>query len=108
MNLSDLVNQIIFFDWNSGNINKNWQKHKVKPAECEDVFFNDPIIEYDRGHSQKEERYFAYGKTTPGRLIFIAFTVRDDKIRVISARNMNRKERRDYYEKIKTITKIQK
>jgi len=105
MKLSDLINQVVFFEWDNGNINKNWQKHKVKPSECEDVFFNEPIIEYDRQHSQKEERYFAYGKTMTDRLLFIVFTIRRDKIRVISARDMERKERSDYHEK---NTQIQK
>jgi len=93
------------FDWDGWNKIKNLVKHQVENKECEDVFFNEPIIEYDRQHSQKEERYFAYGKTMTDRLLFIVFTIRRDKIRVISARDMERKERSDYHEK---NTQIQK
>jgi len=61
------------------------------------VFFNRPVItEHDEKHSQEEERFFALGQTDSGRLLFIAFTVRDRLIRVISARDVSRKERKVY------------
>ena len=75
------------FDWDEGNIAKNWEKHRVSDQECEEVFF-DPwlIVHYDKGHSMEEDRYYVLGKTLAGRRLFIVFTTRDDKVRVISAK----------------------
>jgi len=85
------------FDWDEGNTSKNWLKHKVTPSECEQVFFNQPlVVQYDPKHSTKEERYYALGQTDLKRALFIALTVRNNLIRIISARDMNRKERRVY------------
>ena len=89
------------FEWNKGNIEKNWERHKVSFVECEEVFFNKPfIVKEDKPHSKKEARYYVLGKTDMGRLLFVVFTIRGNKIRVISARDMNRKERKIYYEQI--------
>ena len=90
----------VAFEWDGRNINKNWEKHKVKYEESEEVFFNNPII-VDIEKSKilyHEDRKIAYGATNTDRLIFIAFTVRNNKIRVISARDMSRKERKFYEE----------
>ena len=88
------------FQWDDGNIDKNWQKHEVKNIECEEVFFNQPfMVVDDHKHSIAEKRYFVLGQTDLGRKLFIAFTVRARKIRVISARDMTKKEKRVYYEK---------
>lgn len=85
------------FDWDDGNINKNWIKHKVSPAECEQMFFNRPlVIQDDQKHSEVEKRFYALGRTDSKRNLFIAFTVRNKRIRVISARDMSRKEREVY------------
>jgi uncharacterized DUF497 family protein len=87
------------FDWDEGNIRKNWEKHRVSVLECEHIFFNRPlVVRGDEPHSEREPRYYALGKTDSGRLLFLVFTIRGDKIRVISARDMNKKERRKYYE----------
>lgn len=87
-------NELTGFDWDTGNRDKNWQKHRVSPGECEEVFFNLPLLlQDDPGHSKAEARFLVLGHTNSGRLLFIAFTVRKDKIRVISARNMSQKER---------------
>lgn len=92
------LNQLTGFDWDAGNRDKNWQKHQVSTGECEEVFFNLPLLLGDSpGHSTAETRYLALGQTNAGRLIFIAFTVRNEKIRVISARDMSEKER-DLYD----------
>ncbi|MBI4731732.1 MAG: BrnT family toxin [Chloroflexi bacterium] len=91
------LGQLTGFDWGAGNRDKNWQKHQVSTGECEEVFFNLPLLFGDSpGRSANEKRYFALGQTNAGRLIFIAFTVRDEKIRVISARDMSEKERGFY------------
>ncbi len=85
------------FNWNKGNIEKSWVKHKVNFKECEEIFFNEPILIFpDKFHSQKEIRYYALGKTRNNRLLFVAFTIRNNKIRIISARNMSKKEKRKY------------
>lgn len=85
------------FEWDEGNITKNWEKHKVSHFECEEIFFNKPlIVQKDREHSEIEARFFVLGRTNRGRLLFIVFTFRNDKIRIISARDVIVKERRKY------------
>ncbi len=87
------------FDWDKGNRGKNWKKHKVTDLECEEIFFNEPLtIGEDKSHSIVEKRYSVLGKTDTGRLLCVIFTIRDDKIRVISVRPMNKRERRKYEE----------
>ena len=88
------------FDWNDGNSKKNWILHQVSRNESEQVFFNAPIVVGDDiSHSQSEERWFLLGKTGANRLLFVVFTVREELIRVISSRDMSKKERRIYHEK---------
>ena len=85
------------FDWDEGNSQKNWVKHKVSTSECEQVFFNHPLtVHTDAAHSKDEERFYALGHTDVKRLLFVAFTVRKNLIRVISARDMSKKERQVY------------
>ena len=84
------------FNWDQGNLEKNWLKHGVSPIECEQVFFNQPLVSPDTKHSQAEERFFALGRTDQDRYLFLSFTLRGQKIRIISARVMNRKERKIY------------
>ena len=85
------------FDWDDGNVEKNWRSHRVTPSEVEQVFFNRPLLVADDvKHSEKEKRYYIFGQTDEGRFLFIAFTVRKKRIRVISSRDMNRKERKVY------------
>ena len=95
------------FQWDEGNSLKNWNLHQVLDIECEEVFFNIPLITSDdRGHSAGEKRYYCLGRTDANRWLFISFTIRNNLIRVISARDMNRKETRKYAEKIKKYAKI--
>ena len=85
------------FEWDSGNLLKNWENHRVSAPECEQVFLNKPLITgSDEKHSQTEVRFYALGQTDTGRLLFVVFTVRENLIRVISARDMNKKERKVY------------
>lgn len=85
------------FDWDSGNLGKNWAKHGVTDAECEEIFFNDPLVAgSDPKRSKRERRYFALGTTDAARPIFVAFTIRGSMIRVISARDMTKSELRKY------------
>jgi uncharacterized DUF497 family protein len=85
------------FQWDGGNIDKNRLKHGVEAFEAEQMFFNDPLfIIPDEKHSSSETRYAAFGKTNDGRNLTIVFTKRNQLIRIISARDMNKKER-GYY-----------
>jgi uncharacterized DUF497 family protein len=89
------------FQWDAGNDSKSSDKHRVSRAEAEQVFFNDPLlIMVDERHSRREERLHALGRTDNGRMLLIAFTLRDDRrlFWVISARDANRKERIRYGE----------
>ena len=84
------------FDWDDSNIDKNL-KHNVQNWECEQVFFNDPIIILDDPkHSITEDRFAAFGQTDWRRQLVVVYTKRCSKIRVISARDMNRKEKQLY------------
>ena len=90
--------KITAFDWDDGNARKN-DKHGVAMAEAEQVFFNQPLLVIDDiKHSQGEGRFHALGKTNEDRLLHITFTLRHagESIRVISARDMHRKERNIY------------
>ena len=90
------------FDWDDWNVRKIKDKHKVEFYECEEIFFNEDLLLLpDEAHSLAESRYYALGITESGRLLFLVFTIRENKIRVISARNMSKKERKIYYEKTK-------
>jgi len=83
------------FDWDEGNIGKNWPKHGVTDWECEEIFFNRPlVIGPDAEHSDIESRYYALGQTDRGRMLFGAFAVRNRLIRAISFRDMNSRERK--------------
>ncbi len=89
------------FDWDAGNERKNADSHGVGQGEAEQVFFNDPLLLIeDAKHSVVEPRFHALGKTGTGRRLHVTFTLRRDNtlIRVISARDMHRKER-EIYEK---------
>lgn len=83
----------IEFEWDKGNIGKN-KKHKVEDREAEEVFLDEgKIILKDILYStQKEKRYILLGKTKKDRLLYIVFTEREEKIRIISARDINKKE----------------
>lgn len=92
------LQRISGFNWDAGNARKN-EKHGVSTAEAEQVFFNVPLLLLeDAAHSQDEPRIHALGKTDDGRALHITFTLRqsDQLIRVISARDMHRKERTIY------------
>ncbi len=92
----------IEFEWDDGNSDKNWFRHHVSQIECESVFFNEPLLfRHDIGHSNIELRYLCLGKTKQSRYLFISFTIRSDKIRIISARDMTQREFQEFkkYEK---------
>ncbi len=91
------------FEWDEGNREKNWIKHRVSVNECEGVFQDiSRVISYDTNHSQGESRYSILGKTLSGRRLQIIYTIRDSSVRVVSARDQSKKERRLYEQTEKT------
>lgn len=85
------------FDWDEANRAKNWIKHKVDYKEAEEIFFNKPLIIFDdKKHSVREKRWGALGKTNKGRVLAIYFTIRNNRIRIISARDQGRKDKTIY------------
>ena len=92
------------FQWDKRNSLKSWLKHRVTEGEAEQVFFHEPLLlVVDEKHSHYESRFRAMGYTDKNRFLYIVFMVRDNLIRVISARDMNKKER-VVYENFKTNT----
>ena len=97
MDIAERLQRASGFQWDAGNAAKNWRSHQVRASECEQVFFNRPlIVAADAAHSGEEERFFVLGQSGAGRELFLVFTLRGDLIRVISARDMSRKERKVY------------
>ncbi len=88
------------FDWDPGNSNKNKRSHDVNDWECEEVFFDEnKVIMKDTLHSASENRHILLGKSKNGRLLYIVFTFRQDKLRVISARDVTKRKEINLYEK---------
>lgn len=91
------LKKIIGFEWDKGNIEKSYKKHSIPSSEAEEIFLDENIlISEDIQHSGQEERFEAIGKIIKGTILFLAFTIRKNKIRIISARTANKKERRQY------------
>ncbi len=89
------------FEWDEGNSRKSADKHSVSQSEAEQVFFNEPlVVTEDTRHSDTESRFHALGRTEENRLLHVTFTLRHGgiRLRVISARDMHRKERARYAE----------
>lgn len=97
MSISPDFNKLHGFDWDKANINKNKEKHNVEYRECEEIFTNKPLVFIeDKQHSQSENRWGALGKTNKGRQLAVYFTIRNEKIRIISARDQGRKDKLAY------------
>ena len=91
------------FEWDDGNARKSDDKHGVSQAEAEQVFFGEPLLlVQDPRHSLHEPRFQALGRTDEDRLLHVTFMLRGDatRIRVISARDMSRKERQCYAQEV--------
>jgi uncharacterized DUF497 family protein len=99
--MDKIFEQFSGFQWAKVNVDKNHLiKHSVENWECEQVFFNRPLLVLeDPKHSVSEERWAAFGKTDTDRFLVVIFTKRNDSIRIISARDMNNRERKFYNEK---------
>lgn len=97
-----IIPEPIEFEWDSGNTQKNFSKHGVENDESESVFLDkNSVLAEDLKHSDREERYQLFGKSNKDRLLTVIFTIRKQYVRIISARQMNTKERR-FYENQKT------
>ncbi len=97
MDLAELVDTLEGFEWDAGNSEKNWKRHRVAQAECEQVFANLPLLlSVATKAAGAEGRYFALGRTDVSRDLAVVLTVRNRKVRVISARPMSRRERKEY------------
>ncbi len=96
----------LLFDWDKGNVDKNLKKHNVTNQETEEIFSSEPIFLFeDEKHSLlSEKRHMVWGQTKKARKLAIIFTTRNSSVRIISARDMNKKERRDYEQKTKNNT----
>src|SRR3990170_4523016 len=93
----DRLAQCTGFQWDEGNAEKNWIKHGVSQGESEEVFVNSPLLVVaDEAHSGAESRFYTLGQTEAGRRLFLVFTIRGSLIRVVSARDMNRSEGKEY------------
>lgn len=97
MDFRKKLSQVVGFDWDRGNMVKNVQKHQVSCEEAEQVFFNRPLLLLDdKKHSRVEPRAKVFGRTNRERYLTVSFTIRDNLIRVISARPMNKREKKVY------------
>lgn len=91
--MGDLFKKVKAFEWDSGNIDKNWKKHRVANKESEEAFLDKFLLTgRDIKHSTLEVRHLLYGQSKKGKYLAISFTFRFNFIRIISARQMNKKE----------------
>ena len=96
------LKKITEFEWDKGNIDKSYLKHGITIREAEESFLDENVfLQEDIQHSEKEERFITISKTTKNKMLFSILTIRNKKIRIISTRSANKKERRLYEEKIK-------
>lgn len=88
-----LLELLISFEWDDGNLHKSRRKHGISTEEAEEIFVNNPfIMMYDYKHSEVEKRYHALGITNQGKKLSVCFTIRKQSIRIISARVISKKE----------------
>ena len=98
--------KVISFEWDAGNLDKSYQKHGITAKETEEIFVSEELyVLTDIKHSQKEKRFIALGKTQNAKQLFVVFAIRKEKIRIISARMMHKKELQKY-EKAQRNTKV--
>lgn len=89
-----ILKEPVAFEWDQGNKGKNFEKHRVTDEECEEVFFDEKKkLLKDIIHSVREGRYILLGRTKSLRVLFLVFTLRKNRVRIISARDTNKKER---------------
>ena len=91
----------IVFEWDDGNKTKSFLKHNILQAEAEQAFFKRHFLKKDEAHSGFEDRFHIMGATNNGKILFISFTIRGNKIRIISARSADKYERKFYEKEVK-------
>ena len=92
-----ILQLLISFEWDDSNQHKSWKKHGIARQEAEQVFMCSPLLVYDdEKHSDVESRYYVLGKTQENKKLFVVFTIRNNKLRIVSARIMSRVERKIY------------
>jgi uncharacterized DUF497 family protein len=85
------------FEWDFKKSQSNKKKHGIAFEEASTIFGDSlSITIHDPAHSIGEDRFVTIGTSANGKLIVVVHTERDDIIRIISARNANRNERRQY------------
>lgn len=94
--IQDILPEPLEFEWDRGSSDKNLIKHGIRDEEAEEVFLNQPLVFEDKKHSKTEKKYECLGVTNDNKKLFISFTSRNNNIRIISARLMNKKERTKY------------
>lgn len=88
---------MIEFEWDSEKAIYNTRKHGVSFVEAATVFRDDlSVTAYDPDHSFHEDRYITIGWSDQQRLLMVSHTERGDRIRLISARELTRAERKVY------------
>lgn len=91
------LSKVSGFEWDEWNIDKSYKKHGITTKEAEELFLDKNVLLIeDIKHSQKEERFIAIGKNQQEEILFAALTIRHSKVRIISVRPANQKERRQY------------
>ena len=93
------------FMWDKGNIDKNRIKHSVTIQEAEEMFASEPFASREdlKHGSRNEKRYQALGRTKTNRKLFVAFTIKEQNIRVIRNRDMTANEE-VAYERLKAVS----
>lgn len=95
--LGEIFSGLEGFEWDAGNSDNNWRRHQVRQPEAEQVLLSRPLVVVaDIGHSQRQPRFIALGRTEAGRGLAVVFTIRGKRVRVISARLMSKAERKAY------------
>lgn len=98
--------KVLAFEWDEANVDKSYEKHRISPKEAEEIFVSEELFVLpDKKHSRGEKRHIALGKTQEGKNLFVIFTLRGKKIKIISARRMHKKEVKKY-EKAKKNTQV--
>jgi len=95
----ELIPKPVKFEWDAGNVDKSYKKHGIKNEEAEEIFLNIPAVLIEGKKCSREERFVLLGKSDKEKLLSVVFTIRDKKIRIISARPMSRKEKGLYAKK---------
>jgi len=85
------------FEWDPGKAQRNLARHGVSFDEAATVFGDSLAVTiHDPDHSQEEERFLTTGLSNRHRLIIVAHTEREDRVRIITARDVTPRERSQY------------